>query len=168
MGKHTIKNDYLADVIALSVAQLNATLDFTAKQENGCTEALLRVLSLTKEIRNTLDDVTEENLLAVNSSMSALANNANDAIGALQFVDALVQRLAHILFELQQIAEFAESDICLDSTELWRELLTRIRAMYSMREERAVFDAVMADAPIGKLLDPDEVESDSDDTVELF
>jgi len=41
--------------------------------------------------------------------------------------------------------------------------------MYSIPEERAVFDAVMAKAPIGKLLDSEDgAHHGSDGSVEIF
>jgi hypothetical protein len=161
-------------LISLSVAQLRAAMNYAAHQESQCTASVLDVLSRIVRAQKLLNgdlgsEVDTSIFSAVDETLAGLSKEARNAVTALQFVDALAQRLSHIEFALKQIGEFANSGRRPDSVEDWTRLLERIRAMYSIHEEREVFDAVMENASIGKLIDADNPPASSvEDSVELF
>ncbi len=172
----SIKSDYLAEVISLSAAQLEAAMKFATHEEAKCTDSLLRGIAHINDARRELnksfvdaDGVDRSILSKLDGTLGHVSEDANAAITALQYVDALSQRLSHILFELNQVAKFADSGRNLDSIDDWAELLNRIRTMYSIHEEREVFDAAMADAAIGALIGARDIDSDfTDNSVDIF
>lgn len=90
----------------------------------------------------------------------ALANVAeqvesmvNQAVVAFQFYDKLVQRLAHVVNGLGEIAGIVADPAKLYNPGEWVALQDRIHAKFSTAEERQLFDAVMSGTPLEKALE---------------
>ena len=70
------------------------------------------------------------------------------AIIAFQFYDKLVQRLDHVCHSLAGLSELVTDKSQLFNRTAWVELQRKINRKYTMAEERAMFDAVMAGATV--------------------
>lgn len=72
-----------------------------------------------------------------------ITQEVQQAIVALQFHDALVQRLTHVRDALLLLGRELGSD----SRQGWDQLRDVIRTKYSLEDERRLYDLVIADAP---------------------
>ncbi|TDJ66744.1 MAG: hypothetical protein E2O35_05300 [Proteobacteria bacterium] len=100
----TINRDYLADVVSLSVVQLQSAIEYAGIHENECTGAILNVVSGVATLRESLIDTSISApgatlLKNIELALSGLTKDTTDVITSMQFIDALSQRLSHILFE---------------------------------------------------------------------
>ncbi len=120
-----------SDLIEVAAAQIETSIDFARGHEGDCTGALARVCEIA------------DGQCATESAELRAA--CNQAIVALQFVDALAQRLDHVHAGLAGIARTLREDPCLDTPSAWDALATETSAAYSTREEHEVFERVMAD-----------------------
>jgi hypothetical protein len=106
----------------------------------------------------------------IEASCAAVSGQMQHAIIAFQFYDKLSQRLGHVSRSLEELAGLVGDQMRLYNPQEWRGLQQRIRSQYSMREEQAMFDALLAGASIQDALrhmaEQAEVGSDSD--IELF
>lgn len=168
----SIKCDYLADLVHLSAAQLQSSIGYLTNSEGACTRSLLEAVSSVTRLEQAARaaELPDARMgVEFDAALQSVSASAKAALSELQFVDALSQRLSHILFEMNQIAGSAESAVTLDTPESWKELLSNIRSKYSIHEEREVFDAAIADTAIGALLDLQGANTSSDDTsIEMF
>ena len=102
-----------------------------------------------------------------------VSQKVNQAIIAFQFYDKLVQRLDHVCQSLSDLSNLVGNTARLYNPQEWSALQERIRSKYTMAEERAMFEAVMAGAPVQEALKAymatrmQEVE-DSGGGIELF
>ncbi|MGH8536189.1 MAG: hypothetical protein ACREXM_06895 [Gammaproteobacteria bacterium] len=79
----------------------------------------------------------------VSASCSTLAKKVEAAIMAIQFYDAMTQKLTHISENLQALADSIAEPGGVDRPSAWHALKQRTRARFTMESERRVFDALM-------------------------
>lgn len=110
---------------------------------------------------------TKESLQAVAGSVSGMVH---DAIMAFQFYDKLVQRLAHVNHSLSELSGLIGDDTRHFDPAEWKVLQETIRSKYSMKEEQAMFDAVMHGVPVKQALEQFmlEMKGKQGDDIELF
>lgn len=106
--------------------------------------------------------------------LQAVAQNVSgmvhQAIIAFQFYDKLVQRLAHVTHGLGELSALVSDNARLYNPTQWRTLQEQIRSRYTMREEQAMFDAVMNGMPVKEAIEHfmAEMHQKSGDDIELF
>ena len=102
-----------------------------------------------------------------------VADKVHQAIIAFQFYDKLVQRLAHVCHSQGELSGLVDNQEQLYNPQSWVRLQEQIRSKYTMAEECAMFDAVLAGATVQDALDQymatrmKEVQ-DSGGEIELF
>ena len=74
---------------------------------------------------------------------SSLAKKVEAAIMAIQFYDAMTQKLTHISESLQALADVMADPGRVDRPSAWHALKQRTRARFTVESERRVFDALM-------------------------
>ncbi|MGH8534607.1 MAG: hypothetical protein ACREV1_18310, partial [Gammaproteobacteria bacterium] len=79
----------------------------------------------------------------VSASCSTLAKKIEAAIMAIQFYDAMTQKLTHISENLQALADFMADPGRADRPSACHALKQQTRARFTMESERRVFDALM-------------------------
>lgn len=109
----------------------------------------------------------KENLAGVADSVSTMVHQA---IIAFQFYDKLVQRLAHVNHSLAALSELVSSHERLYNPAEWASLQEKIRSKYTMKEEQAMFDAVMRGVPVKEAIEQfmNEMKEASGNDIELF
>jgi hypothetical protein len=109
----------------------------------------------------------KESLAGVADNVSAMVHQA---IIAFQFYDKLVQRLAHVNHSLASLSELVSDQTRLYNPAEWGGLQEKIRSKYTMKEEQAMFDAVMRGVPVKEAIDQfmNQMKESSHDDIELF
>lgn len=79
----------------------------------------------------------------VPASCSTLAKKVEAAIMAIQFYDAMTQKLTHISENVRALADLMADPVGADRPCEWHDLQQRTRARFTMESERRVFDALM-------------------------
>lgn len=79
----------------------------------------------------------------VSESCSTLTKKVEAAIMAIQFHDAMTQKLTHISENLQALADFMADPGRVARPSAWHALKQRTRARFTMESERRVSDALM-------------------------
>ena len=111
---------------------------------------------------------------AAKESLAGVAGNVSSmvhqAIIAFQFYDKLVQRLAHVNHSLASLSELVSDQGRLYNPMEWGGLQEKIRSKYTMKEEQAMFDAVMRGVPVKEAIEQfmNEMKEASHDDIELF
>ena len=154
-------------MLALGVAQLHSAI----RDGDASVQSLSGAFTEMLEAAETIGRVASEQGIAEDSPLRqhdrAILEQAQKIIIAFQFYDRLAQRVGHVAQALEGLAELTGSPELADRPEAWSELQERIYNMYSTSEERDLFEALSAGAPIAGL---PEVERDraEDGDVELF
>ncbi|MRR51527.1 MAG: hypothetical protein EG825_11530 [Rhodocyclaceae bacterium] len=123
----------------------------------------------------TLPDTVGSGLVKneIREGMGQVSAKVHQAIVAFQFYDKLTQRLDHVCHSLENLSQLVCDKGRLYHPAEWVKLQDMIRAKYTMAEERAMFDAVLAGMPVKEALDQymaarmQEVE-ESGGEIELF
>lgn len=123
----------------------------------------------------TLPDTVGNGLVKneIREGMGQVSAKVRHAIVAFQFYDKLAQRLDHVCHSLENLSLLVCDKDRLFNPQEWVALQELIRGKYSMTEERAMFDAVLAGMPVKEALNHymavrmQEVEQSGGD-IELF
>jgi len=127
----------LQQFLHLGVAQLDAAL----RDSDAQVERLTRCLSALAADLQQLQARAQSAPVVPDADLArSMQDSLQGAIKALQFYDKLIQRLQHVRSGLAIPADATE-----DATEEpdWKQILDRVRARYSMVEERVLFDFMM-------------------------
>lgn len=109
----------------------------------------------------------------IRDGAKVIADKVHQTIIAFQFYDKLVQRLAHVCHSLGELGNLVNDQKQLYNPQSWVNLQGQIRSKYTMTEECAMFDAVIAGTSVQDALDQymasrmKEVQ-DSGGEIELF
>lgn len=161
-------------MLELSAGQIEGAM----KDSNASVEVLTDSFTtmagymnmITENIESLPDDgetgAVKQNLSGVTQNVSSMVHQA---IIAFQFYDKLVQRLAHVNHSLASLSGLVADHGRLFNPAEWRALQGKIRSKYSMKEEQAMFDAVMNGMSVKEALEQfmNEMKDKSDD-IELF
>jgi hypothetical protein len=161
-------------MLELSAVQIEAAMKDSNASVEVLTNSFTTMAGYMRMISDTLqtlpDDgetgVTKQNLTGVSEHVSGMVHQA---IIAFQFYDKLVQRLAHVGLSLGDLSNLVGDQRRLYNPGEWVALQERIKSKYSMREEVAMFEAVMQGMPVQEAVDQfmAEMKEKSDD-IELF
>jgi hypothetical protein len=108
----------------------------------------------------------------IHDDARSVAAKVRQAIIAFQFYDKLVQRLDHVCRGLSSMSELIDDRVRLNDPTQWQALQAQILDKYTMIEERALFEAVMAGTPVSEALagymSAHAADSQSGGDIELF
>lgn len=131
-------------MLALAAAQIEATMIEAGQSVSELSTSFSEIA----EKFHHLDGHQDETLVQVSrTDFTALREQINQAIVAIQFYDRMTQRLHHVNEGLIETAELLENPK-VSNTE-WEALQETIKKQYTMESERQMFDQIVA----GKKLD---------------
>jgi hypothetical protein len=130
MDKDDIK--HLAPLLLLAVRQLDAAMLDASAEAELLSRAVAALGERGAQMRDTGGESTQAKALPI------LAD-AQRAMRALQFHDRLSQRINHVRDALARV----HASVATSGGEEWRQLHESIRALYTMEDERQIFDALV-------------------------
>lgn len=135
-------------LLDLGIAQIEAALaesdDGISALSGSFTEIVGDLKAMEQAVWEIPSDQAPAELVdTVESYRQAIAKNVNAAVVGMQFYDQLVQRLSHVRDGLACLAELVADESRAHIPTAWSDLTQTLRAMYSMSQERNLFDAVM-------------------------
>jgi hypothetical protein len=162
-------------MLELSVGQIEAAM----KDSNASVEVLTSSFTTMANYMGMMSQAiaalpeggetgaTKDSLKTASDSVSGMVHQA---IIAFQFYDKLVQRLAHVNHSLGDLSDLVADQARIFSPQEWVNLQGVIRSKYTMREEQAMFDAVMQGMPVQEAIEHfmAEMKDKGSDDVELF
>jgi hypothetical protein len=124
--------NHLAPLLLLAVRQLDAAMLDASAEAELLSRAVASLSERGAHMRDTGGDSTHAKALPI-------VADAQRAMRALQFHDRLSQRVTHVRDALARV------HACVATTggEEWRKLNDSIRALYTMEDERQIFDALV-------------------------
>lgn len=165
-------------MLELAAGQVEAAM----KDSNSSVEVLMDTFtSLAETLQHielaldTLPDTVGNGMVKgeIQENTRIVADKVHHAIIAFQFYDKLVQRLDHVCHGLAGLSQLVSDQSRLFNPTQWKALQDEILTKYTMAEERAMFESVLAGATVKEALETymaarmQEVES-SGGEIELF
>ena len=125
--------NHLAPLLLLAVRQLDAAMLDASAEAELLSRAVASLSERGAHMRDTGGDTTHAKALPI-------VADAQRAMRALQFHDRLSQRVTHVREALSRL------HACVATTggDEWRKLNDSIRALYTMEDERQIFDALVS------------------------
>lgn len=150
----TDETKHLAPLLLLAVRQLDAAMLDASAEAELLSHAVASLGIRGAQMRDTGGEATHAKALP-------FVADAQRAMRALQFHDRLSQRVTHVRDALLRL----HASVATGGPAEWERLNDSIRALYTMEDERQIFDALV-ERPAGR------DDSTSDDapcgSVELF
>jgi hypothetical protein len=128
----------LGAVLDLVAMQLEVAMQHAAAQAERLSGSIAEFSAIGERMRARLD-VDHDPALA--TEISALEAEAHRAMNAMQFHDQLAQRVRHVREALADVHD----ELRAGGNPDWGALLSRMRAHYTMEDERRLFDSVLGD-----------------------
>ena len=157
-----------------SMSEGNSSIETLSASFTGLATNLSDIQSSIFQMKGKYDDGDAEKLkLIIEGSTTTALDKVHSAIIAFQFYDKLTQRLEHVSQSLGALTALISDPTAIYSPIEWRALQESIRAKYTMKEERNMFDKVIAGVPIEEALADfnqallDRVNCEEDE-IELF
>ena len=122
----------LAAVLELVAMQLEVAMQNAAAQAERLSGSVAAFTGIGARMRATQDPALLEHARAIEEE-------AGRAMVAMQFHDQLAQRVNHVRDALGDLHD----EFLAGSTPDWNHLVAKMRAHYSMEDERRLFDLVM-------------------------
>jgi hypothetical protein len=140
-------------MINLAVAQIEMAL----KDSSGSVEVLTNsftgmysnLMALVEEAHHLPESPIKANIEDTGCVVSA---QMQQAIVAFQFYDRLTQRLSHACRSLEDLGVIVTDPTQLYNPFAWNALQQKIRAKYSMEDEKLMFDTLLATGSVEKAL----------------
>ena len=161
-------------MIELSAGQIEAAMRDSNSSVEVLTDVFTTMAGYMRMINDTVAALPDEgdaggaraSLLGATENVSGMVHKA---IIAFQFYDKLVQRLSHVNHSLASLSDLINDSSRLYSPYEWAALQEKIRSKYTMREEAAMFEAVLGGMPVKDALEKfmSQMKDHSDD-IELF
>jgi len=148
------ETDQIAPLLLLAVRQLEVAMEDAAAEAELLSRAIAALGERGVHMRDTGGDSTQAKALPI------LAD-AQRAMRALQFHDRLSQRVSHVRDALEKI----HGGLATQDHDDWQKLKRSIRALYTMEDERRLFDSIVQRVPVGPEPARDAIPCGS---VELF
>lgn len=163
-------------MINLAVAQIDMAMSQSDDSIDALTGSFTTMVNHVNAISNAAAQVRgEENALTVENiqaNCQQVTGNMQHSIIAFQFYDKLSQRLEHVNHSMTALAGLVSDQAKLYNPAEWVSLQEQIRSRYTMKEEQAMFDALLGGASIDEALDAcrDKVNhmTSSVEDIELF
>jgi hypothetical protein len=136
-------------MLNLAVAQIESSMEDGERSVGELTQSFFHLSENLKSVYSELNELDaagqqDERKQGILQRMAGLQGHVSQAIMAFQFYDKLSQRLAHISKSLSDMARLVSDVSRVDDTEQWRELKDKIKKSYSIEEEHALFEAILA------------------------
>lgn len=144
----------LAAVLELVAMQLEVAMQNAAAQAERLSGSVAAFTAIGARMRATLDPKLAE-------FAKSIEEEAGRAMMAMQFHDQLAQRVTHVRDALGDVHD----ELLAANAPDWNDLVAKMRAHYTMEDERRLFDLVMWAFP-GAAVKRDEEALQS--SVELF
>ena len=144
----------LAAVLELVAMQLEVAMQNAASQAERLSASVAAFTVIGARMRATNDPT----LMAFARSIE---DEAGRAMMAMQFHDQLAQRVTHVRDALGDVHD----ELLAGDSPRWDELVAKMRAHYTMEDERRLFDLVMWAFPVTTAQRHEEALTSS---VELF
>lgn len=161
-------------MLELAAVQIEVAMKDSNSSVDVLTSSFTSMAGYMRMISETLaslpdNDETGEAKRNLIGASDQVAGMVHQAIIAFQFYDKLVQRLSHVGHSLGGLSELVADPARLYNPNEWVGLQEKIRSKYSMREEIAMFDAVMQGRPVHEAVAGYMAEmKDKADDIELF
>lgn len=131
-------------MLGLAVAQIESAMKDSNESVDVLTNSFTTMFGNVQVIADAVKDLPpgvtrqliEENCTLVSARMQ-------EAIVAFQFYDRMAQRLSHVSHSVDGLAELISDNRRLYNPHEWVGMQQRIRAKYTMEEERVMFDAIL-------------------------
>lgn len=146
--------NHLAPLLLLAVRQLDAALLDASAEAELLSRAVADLGVRGAQMRDSGGDATHAKALP-------FVADAQRAMRALQFHDRLSQRVNHVRDALMRV----HGCVATNHGDEWRKLNDSIRSLYTMEDERQIFDALVPRAPDA---DDEPCEEAQRGSVELF
>jgi hypothetical protein len=130
MDKDDLQN--LAPLLLLAVRQLDAAMLDASAEAELLSRAVAALGERGAHMRDTGGDSTHAKALPI-------VADAQRAMRALQFHDRLSQRISHVRDAMARLHASVATGQCDD----WQKINDEIRALYTMEDERQIFDALV-------------------------
>ena len=124
--------NHVAPLLLLAVRQLDAAMLDASAEAELLSRAVAALSERGAHMRDTGGDSTHAKALPI------LAD-AQRAMRALQFHDRLSQRITHVRDALARL----HASVATAGGDEWRKLHDSIRSLYTMEDERQIFDALV-------------------------
>ncbi len=122
----------LAAVLELVAMQLEVAMQNAAAQAEQLSGAVAAFTTVGAQMRATNDPKLAQ-------YAKAIEDEAGRAMMAMQFHDQLAQRVTHVRDALGDVHD----ELLSGETTDWTQLAAKMRAHYTMEDERRLFDLVM-------------------------
>jgi len=143
----------VAELTRLAAAQIRVAVTESGESVDDLSIAFTDIVSHDKLIREKIQLLPDEPAITeIKAQISALSDeiriNVQHAIIAFQFYDRLCQRLDHTSESLRNLSEIEDNTLksSVDEVHLLRE---QVYNHFTMKEERQLFDAVLANNNFG-------------------
>ena len=140
-------------MLELAAGQVEAAMRDSNTSVDVLADTFTSMAGLMRMVEESVAELPDSSNIApakaqLSVSISQMSDKVHHAIIAFQFYDKLVQRLAHVCHSLGSL-----SDLVTDKTKLynpyeWVGLQEKIRSKFTMAEERAMFEEVLAGATV--------------------
>lgn len=141
-------------MINLAVAQIELALrDSSGSVEvltNSFTGMYGNLMALVEQVRDLPDSPMKR---SIEDSGTVVTSQMQHAIVAFQFYDRLSQRLSHVCRSLEDLNTIVSDPGKLYNPYAWHALQQKIRAKYTMEDERLMFDRLLQTGNVQDALD---------------
>lgn len=161
-------------MLELAAGQIEAAMTESNSSVDVLTDSFTTMAGYLRTITTTLGQLPDTGETgAMKASLVGAAEHVNStaqqAIIAFQFYDRLSQRLSHVCHSLAELSGLVADRKRIFSPDEWIHLQETIQSKYTSVEERAMFDAVIAGAPVQDVLQKFVVEmKDKGSDIEFF
>ena len=128
----------LGAVLDLVAMQLEVAMQHASAQAERLSGSVAEFSAIGERMRARLRENPDPSLA---TEISALEAEAHRAINAMQFHDQLAQRVRHVREALGDVHD----ELRAGGNPDWGALLSRMRAHYTMEDERRLFDSVLGE-----------------------
>lgn len=134
-------------MLELAIAQIDMAMKDSDGSVDVLTNSFTSMFGLVKVIADTASSLPDEDAsdaakATIEEHCGQVTAMMQKAIIAFQFYDKLSQRLSHANHSINALATLISDPARLYSPSEWKALQEKIKAKYTMEEERAMFDAV--------------------------
>jgi hypothetical protein len=160
-------------MLNLAIAQMEVAMHDSTSSVDVLTRAFTTMsddmMGLVEAARSLPDTPVKQ---AIQELGAHVSTQMQRAVVAFQFYDRLSQRLAHVSHSLGDLASLVSDPARLYNPSAWHELQQQIRSMYTMEDEKRMFDALLATGDVKLALDQfvarKHREAGGSDDIELF
>jgi hypothetical protein len=126
----------LAAVLELVAMQLEVAMQNAAAQAERLSESVAEFTAISARLRERVRTANDPSLAA---HAAAIEAEALRAMMAMQFHDQLAQRVTHVRDALGDVHD----ELLAGDESDWAALVKKMRAHYTMEDERRLFDMVL-------------------------